>query len=84
MKLIASKPFRYASRALVAGEPFEAQRSDARALVAIGRASYATTAATPEVLKVTEDSQEPESAGGAKPAAAKKAPKKAAAKKAPK
>jgi hypothetical protein len=34
----ATKPFRYATRALAAGETFEANRRDARTLAAIGKA----------------------------------------------
>lgn len=37
-KMIALKPFRYGSRALVAGDPFDASRRDARLLEAVSRA----------------------------------------------
>lgn len=40
-KLIASRAMRYGTRALRAGDEFEASRRDARLLVAIGRASEA-------------------------------------------
>lgn len=37
-KMVALKPFRYATRALRAGDPFDASRMDARTLEAIGKA----------------------------------------------
>ena len=56
MPLTASKSFRYGGRALEAGDPFTATRGDARALVAIGRATYAVATAEPQI---TKDSQAP-------------------------
>lgn len=53
--LKAIKPFKYAGRALQAGDPFSASRRDARVLHALGRAtpagSYQTTEATAPVTK---------------------------------
>lgn len=47
--LIAKKSFTYATRRLAADDPFAARTSgDARALVALGKARYATTAAEAE------------------------------------
>ena len=44
--LVATKALRYGTRRLQAEDPFTAGRRDARLLVAIGKARYATTAAT--------------------------------------
>jgi len=67
--LKALKPFRYAGRALEAGDQFSASRRDSRVLYALGRAapadSYKTTEATATVTK-----------GPAKKAAQKPATKK--------
>jgi len=73
--LKALKPFRYAGRALEAGDKFSASRRDARVLHALGRAapadSYQTTAATATVTKA------PAKNAAQKPAAKKsKAPAK--------
>lgn len=43
-QLIAIKGFTYGGKALVAGGEFAASRQDARALVAVRHARYATTA----------------------------------------
>ncbi len=40
--LLAEKAMRYGTRRLVADEPFDAKGRDARLLVAIGKARYAT------------------------------------------
>lgn len=44
-KLTATRPMRYATRALQAGDEFEASRQDARVLTALGRARPAQEAA---------------------------------------
>ena len=41
-RLIASNAFRYATRELRAGDPFDASDADARILLMIGRATEAT------------------------------------------
>lgn len=38
--MTATKAFRYATRNMVAGDEFEASRTDARVLAAIGKAEY--------------------------------------------
>ncbi|ABM32356.1 hypothetical protein QRO08_15820 [Paracidovorax citrulli] len=59
--LKATKSFTYAGRALRAGDEFDAPRSDARVLRALGRAvhfdTYETTAAAPAVTKAAETTQ---------------------------
>jgi hypothetical protein len=42
LPMTATKAFAYAGRRLSAGDEFEAPRQDARALAAVGRASYRT------------------------------------------
>jgi len=73
--LKATKSFTYAGRALRAGDAFDASRSDARVLRAVGRAvhigTYETTAAAPEVTKAAAPTEP-----------AKAAPKRATPKKA--
>lgn len=44
-KLTATRPMRYATRALQAGDEFEASRQDARVLTALGRARPAQAVA---------------------------------------
>lgn len=73
--LKATKSFTYAGRALRTGDTFDASRSDARVLRAVGRAvqvgTYETTAAAPAVPKAAAPSE-----------SAKAAPKRQAQKKA--
>lgn len=75
-ELTALKAFTYAGRALVAGDPFKAPRSDARALRALGRAApagvYQTAEATPSVTKDVA-AHKPAGKTAAKKAPAKKA-----------
>lgn len=52
-ELTAVKAFPYAGRRLRAGDEFEARESDARLLIAIGKARYRTRAVTPAVTKDT-------------------------------
>lgn len=59
-QLTACKAFRYSGRALKVGDGFAASKTDAKVLVAIGRASYMTAAIeVPEVVKV-EEGDDPE------------------------
>jgi hypothetical protein len=67
--LKALKSFTYAGRALQAGDPFHASRRDARVLRAVGRAAFADSYKTAEV--VAEVAKAPPKKAEAKPAVKK-------------
>jgi hypothetical protein len=50
----ATKDFRYGTRRLKAGDEFDARESDARLLVAIGKAQYRTRTMTPDRAYATK------------------------------
>ncbi|KAK0332942.1 hypothetical protein LTR94_022933 [Friedmanniomyces endolithicus] len=53
--LIATKTLRYGTRRLMADDGFQARPRDARLLVAIGKARYATEDAKPAAEPVADD-----------------------------
>lgn len=59
MKMIAKTAMRYATRSLKAGDTFEAGPTEAKVLVAIGKAGLAAVKAEPVKVKVEPVAVEP-------------------------
>lgn len=73
MDMIAKTAFPYASRRLLAGDTFQARgRSDARVLVALGRAEYAVKGASASAMPTpaAQDADPPPPGGTADPSVA--------------